>query len=329
VDDDTAGGVTRYAAALAGMARLDQLALVCVVYAMGVLVGLDAIGPGVSPVGGGEVSAASSAGDQSLGGPGVSVTSTAADDVLPGVAALLAVALPVHYANEYADYETDALTTQTEFSGGSGALHATGLGRAFAGRALLVATLVGVLALGAAAVTGVAPTALALLAVILVAGVAYSLGPRLAWRGLGELTNALLGGLALPLYGVAVTGSAVGVVDVATFVPFTAVVFANLLATQWPDRRADAHVGKRTLAVSQDVRTLRILYVTAGTLGVGGVLVLAGVGVVPLLLVALATPTAVLLAVGARRYGRVDSPAVTVYAMVALAFAYVVATACP
>jgi 1,4-dihydroxy-2-naphthoate octaprenyltransferase len=302
VDDDTAGAVTRYATALAGMARLDQLALVCVVYAMGVLLGLD--------------------------GPAATAPSPAGN-VLPGLAALLAVALPVHYANEYADYETDALTTPTEFSGGSGALHATGLDRAFAGRALAAATGVAALALLAGAVAGLPANALALLVVILAAGVAYSLGPRLAWRGLGELTNALLGGLLLPLYGVAVTGSTVGLAEVSTFLPFTAVVFANLLATQWPDRRADAHVGKRTLAVSQSTRTLRALYATAALLAGVGLFALAGVGAVPLALLALATPTAVLLVVGARRYGRTDSPAVTVYAMVALAFAYVIATACP
>lgn len=298
--DDRTGALPRYATALAGMARLDQLALVCVVYAMGVLAGLDGI---------------------------ARTAANPAGNVLPGLAALLAVALPVHYANEYADYETDALTTPTEFSGGSGALHATGLDRAFAGRALVAATGVAVLALVAAAVAGLPATALALLVVVLVAGVAYSLGPRLAWRGLGELTNALLGGLVLPLYGVAVTGSTVGVGDASTFLPFTAVVFANLLATQWPDRRADAAVGKRTLAVSQDARTLRGLYVAAATLAAGGLLVLAGVDRVPVALVALGTPTAVLLVVGASRYGRVESPAVTVYAMVALAFAYVVAAA--
>jgi 1,4-dihydroxy-2-naphthoate octaprenyltransferase len=329
VDDDTAGVLTRYATALAGMARLDQLALVCVVYAMGVLLGLDGTAPAASVAGGGETGPVTAAGDGTPIGPTTPVPSTPEGNVLPGLAALLAVALPVHYANEYADYETDALTNRTEFSGGSGALHATGLDRAFAGFALVGAAVVAAVALLAAAVVGLPVTALALLVVILVAGVAYSLGPRLAWRGFGELTNALLGGLALPLYGVAVTGSPVNAVDLATFLPFTAVVFANLLATQWPDRRADAHVGKRTLAVSQDVRTLRGLYGTAATLGVGGLLVLAGVDLVPLALLAFATPTAVLLVLGARRYGRVESPAVTVYAMVALAFAYVLATACP
>jgi len=44
-----------------------------------------------------------------------------------GLAALLPVSAGVHYANEYADYLTDRLTTRTLFSGGSGALAEMGL----------------------------------------------------------------------------------------------------------------------------------------------------------------------------------------------------------
>jgi len=286
----------RYVVALLGMARPDQLALICVVYALGVLVGLDAGG----------------------------TTTT----VLPGLGGILAVGVAVHYANEYADYETDAITNPTAYSGGSGALHATGLGRSFARRALAAAAALASICVGGVAATGLGNVAFGLLGVALVAGVAYSIGPRLAWRGLGEPTNAVLGGFVLPLYGVAATGVAPTAGHVATFAPFAAVVFANLLATQWPDRHADERVGKRTLAVALDVATLRGLYVAAAVLGVGGVLALAVVGMAPLALAALAVPTTVLLAVGARRYGRVESPAVTVHAMVALAFAYVLAAAC-
>lgn len=277
------------------MARPDQLALICVVYALGVLVAVAR---------GGEHA-----------------------NVLVGVGALLAVAVAVHYANEYADHETDALTTRTPYSGGSGALQATGLGRPFAWRALVGASTLAVLAVLASAVAGLPVTATALLSVILGAGVAYSLGPRLAWRGLGELTNALLGGLALPLYGVAVTGTTPDVVDVLTFLPFTAIVFANLLATQWPDRHADVQVGKRTLAVILRARTLRGLYTLAAILGLGGVTTLVVTGLAPLALLALAAPTTVLLVVGAHRYGRVESPAITVHAMLVLAFAYVLTAA--
>jgi 1,4-dihydroxy-2-naphthoate octaprenyltransferase len=41
-------------------------------------------------------------------------------------------------------------------------------------------------------------------------------------------------------------------------------VFLNLLATQWPDRQADALAGKRTLSVRWNARRLQALY-AAGT----------------------------------------------------------------
>jgi len=286
----------RAATALLGMARPDQLALIAVVYAAGVLVAL--------------------------------ARGHAGANVLLGLGALLPVAVAVHYANEYADYGTDAITNRTDYSGGSGALHATGLGPDFARRALVAATAIAVLAVAASAALGLPGPAVGALAVILVLGLAYSVGPRLAWRGLGEVTNALLGGLVLPLYGVSVVGSAPDLIDALTFLPFTAVVFANLLATQWPDRHADERVGKRTLAVSLDVDRLRALYVAAALAGVLGLVALAAASLVPWPLVALAAPTALALAVGARRYGRVESPALTVHAMVALAFAHVLVAAC-
>jgi len=39
-----------------------------------------------------------------------------------GFSAMLLISVSVHYANEYADYQTDALTTRTAYSGGSGVL---------------------------------------------------------------------------------------------------------------------------------------------------------------------------------------------------------------
>jgi len=181
--------------------------------------------------------------------------------VTVGGAALLPVALAVHYANEYADVETDRLTERTPFSGGSGAIERTGVGRELLARATGVATLVGL----AVAVIGwrfglLSVTALALLAGITTAGLAYSLPPTaLVRRGVGELTNAVLGGTLLPLYGVAVVGR-VSLATVLAVVPFTVLVGCNLLATHWPDREADAAVGKRTLAVRWSPLGLRRAY---------------------------------------------------------------------
>ena len=119
--------------------------------------------------------------------------------LLAGVAALVPTAAGVHYANEYADHETDALTERTPFSGGSGALRATGLPRRLMSTAAVVTLTAGVGLAGAALAVGLLPArAVAILAGSALVGVQYSVGPlALARRGLGELANAALGGVAL------------------------------------------------------------------------------------------------------------------------------------
>ena len=52
--------------------------------------------------------------------------------LLAGLLALMPISMSVHYANEYADVDTDALTQRTPFSGGSGALPGSGLPRSLA-----------------------------------------------------------------------------------------------------------------------------------------------------------------------------------------------------
>ncbi len=242
----TAGEPERRVAlvALWRMSRPAQLALITLVYALGVAM---AFGRGAEA----EV--------------GV---------VAVGLAALLPTAASVHYANEYADAETDALTDRTPFSGGSGALVESGLPRPLALRAAVASGAVGValLVAGAAPVGGqmLGTVPAALLVAILLVGWQYSVRPlRLAWTGLGEVTNAVLGGIALPLYGFAVVTGGVTVAAVLATVPFALVVFVNLLETQWPDRRADAAVGKRTLATRWSAGRLRLAY-GLGTIAAAG-----------------------------------------------------------
>jgi len=243
--------------------------------------------------------------------------------VAAGAVPLLCLSASVHYANEYADYETDALTNRTPFSGGSGALQETGLSRAIPLYAGVTAGAVG------GALTGVlwaqgwlSPAAVGLLAVSTVVGWQYSVGPlRLAWRGWGEVTNAALGGLLLPVYGAAVVDGALVTVGLAS-VPFFLLVWLNLFATQWPDREADAAVGKRTLAVRWQPRTLRISYV--------GISVLAGLSLValhtipspavlPRPVVLASLPAVPLVVLGGWGYTRRHVPLPTVAAMVSLA----------
>ena len=241
--------------------------------------------------------------------------------LVAGIAALLPVAVSVHYANEYADYETDALTSRTPFSGGSGALQRTDVDRRVVLRAAGVALALGsALALAFAAAGVLPPAALALLSVIAVFGWQYSIGPlRLAWRGWGELDNAALGGLVLPVYGAAVVGGRIGFVALAS-VPFFLVVLLNLFATQWPDREADGAVGKRTLAVQWPRRRLRVAYVAIALVAALSVVVLQP-QVLPVPVAAASAVPAPLLVFGAYGYTRRHVPWPTVSAMVLLAAA--------
>ena len=236
-----------------------------------------------------------------------------------GAAPLVAVAASIHYANEYADHETDALTDRTPFSGGSGALVETDVPRAFVLGLATVTLGAGLLAAGLLALADVLGTrALAVLVGATAVGWQYSLGPlRLAWRGWGELTNAVLGGLALPVYGAAVLDGPLVTVALAA-VPFFLVVLLNLFATQWPDREADAVVSKRTLAVRWSARRLRTAY--AGIAALAGASLLAlHPAVVPTPVLLATLPVAPLVAWGAYGYTRRQVPWPTVTAMVALA----------
>ena len=238
--------------------------------------------------------------------------------ILAGALALLPTAASVHYVNEYADYETDALTERTPFSGGSGALHRTGLPRRVPLRAATVSLLTGAVLTAGFAVLGWLPLpAAALLAVIAVFGWQYSVGPlRLAWRGWGELDNAALGGLVLPVYGGAVVGGPLGFVALAS-VPFFLVVLLNLFATQWPDREADRRAGKRTLAVQWSPRRLRRVYAAVAVLAGVALFALAG-RAVPVPVALASAPAAPLVVYGAYGYTERTVPWPTVTAMVAL-----------
>lgn len=247
---------------------------------------------------------------------------------LAGLAALVPVAASVHYANEYADYWTDLVTERTPFSGGSGALARTGLPRRLPLLAAAPALALGAALAAVGTLAGwLSLPATALLAAIAVLGWQYSVGPlALSRRGLGELDNAVVGGLLLPAYGYAVVaggGPSAGATAlspraVLAFLPFAAVVFVNLLETQWPDRPADAAAGKRTLAVRWSPARLRAAYALGATVGLGSLVALAG-GVLPVPVAAASTPAAPLLVWGAARYTRVREPLPAVAAMVAMA----------
>ncbi len=245
------------------------------------------------------------------------------DTLLIGLLALVPTAASIHYANEYADFETDALTDPTPFSGGSGAIPAglVSRGAALGSAWVTLCAGLGIAGVGLAG-SWLSPEAVGLLVIGVFFGWMYSLPPlKLAWRGWGELDNALLGGMALPLYGYAAASGEVDILAVLAFAPFTMLVFLNLLATTWPDRRADAQVGKRTLATRFPADWLRWLY------GAGAVLALSLLGkavvfgAIPASVAWVSLGVVPLVVWGAWRYTRTEFPAAGVVAMVALLLA--------
>jgi 1,4-dihydroxy-2-naphthoate octaprenyltransferase len=190
---------------------------------------------------------------------GRTINSTAA---ILGWLVILPISMSIHYANEYADHETDALTKRTPFSGGSGALPESGLSPHTALVAAWVSLLIGS---GFALVGwrwGLLPSqALDVLVFGAFFGWMYSMPPlKLAWRGWGELTNASLGGVLLPVYAYTIQSGQVDLRIILASLPFGLLVLNNLLATQWADRGADAHVGKRSLAILWSTSKLRLTY---------------------------------------------------------------------
>lgn len=174
----------------------------------------------------------------------------------------LIVSASVHFTNEYADFETDALTTRTPYSGGSGVLLKGLVPRSLALKAALTSLLIGLVVQLFALAYGI-HSWIALIVLVLGAlgGYMYSLPPlKLGWRGCGEVVNAFLGSTLLPLYGFITTSGTFHYSVVISCLPVTLTAFTNLLAVTWPDRVSDVSVGKMTLATRLTPKSLRNLY---------------------------------------------------------------------
>ena len=171
--------------------------------------------------------------------------------------------LSAHYADEYADVDTDSLTRRTWFSGGSGVLPSHVVPPSWAlGMAWLCVGLVFVL--GAWWITaGALPVACGwIVGIGMLGGWFYSM-PPLAFerRGLGELVNATIGSFLMPLMGYSAQAGAPSLRAVWSLLPIFWIVMFSLLAVHWADRAADQAVGKRSLAVlaGQRARPLHIV----------------------------------------------------------------------
>jgi 1,4-dihydroxy-2-naphthoate octaprenyltransferase len=234
----------------------------------------------------------------------------------PAAVLLTASAAAIHLANEAADYQTDRLTTRTAFSGGSGALEASGLNpRLPLTLSLATALMVVVGALVATTTERLNPAAALLLLLGLAGGLAYSLPPVAAERrGFGEALNAVLGAMILPLFGVAALAATLEPLDIVAFLPFLFVTFASVMATAWPDREADAATGKATMQVRLRPVVLRRVAMAAAAAFVVATLLSHASGAMPLALASLLVVP--LLVVGLIRYTRHTSPWPNVAAMV-------------
>jgi 1,4-dihydroxy-2-naphthoate polyprenyltransferase len=157
--------------------------------------------------------------------------------------------LVAHYADEFADVDTDSLTRRTIFSGGSGVLPSGILTPAWALGAALIFSLLSIGLTAWAVLRGLLTThALWIVGIGLLGGWFYSMPPvALERRGLGELTNALLGAVFMPLMGYSVQTGRPNSLACLTLLPFFFIVMAGLLGAHWPDRAADAAVGRRSL----------------------------------------------------------------------------------
>lgn len=179
--------------------------------------------------------------------------------LVAGLAIELLVQLSVSYTNDYWDMPTDRINThRTLLTGGSGEL-TTGVLPPWI--ALVAAGVCQGSALLLAVWARIPAASWALLAVALLTATFYTAPPlRLSWRGVGELTTALVGALVVPAWAYSLqTGHLSGELVLLTLplVPFLLTVF---LAIATPDIEADRRVGKRTLAVRAGEARVSTLY---------------------------------------------------------------------
>jgi 1,4-dihydroxy-2-naphthoate polyprenyltransferase len=215
------------------------------------------------------------------------------------------VQLAINVANDVFDTlqgADDANVTPTQFSGGSRVIQyglvslrrMALLAAAFAGAGIAVGLLLlatrGSVALAAIGVAG------------FIVGLAYTAPPlKLAYRGLGELAVAVgFGPLMLVGAYVVQTGGTLSWEAIVASVPVALFVALILYVNEIPDRRGDAHAGKRTLPVRVSRSAVITGYRAAATVAyvvlVGGVL--AGILPVPTLLMLLTIPLARRVAAG-------------------------------
>ncbi len=179
-----------------------------------------------------------------------------------GLLIMVASIIMGHYANEYADFETDSITRRTAFSGGSGVLPSGIIPRRWALYAALVFLLIALaLTVLFYSLGLISWGVVALVTAGLPLGWFYSMPPlRLERTWAGELDNAILGTMMMLMGYVAAAGH-FDIYALGLSVPIFLAVLFNLLGVHYADRAADEMVGKRTMAVVLGPRTNRLFIV--------------------------------------------------------------------
>ena len=114
-----------------------------------------------------------------------------ANRVILSFITIIMVSASIHYTNEYADYETDALTIRTPYSGGSSVLPSGLVPRSLALKVAWASLFIGLSVQLFAVLDGVHPwSALAVVILGALGGWMYSLPPlRLGWRARAQLSS--------------------------------------------------------------------------------------------------------------------------------------------
>jgi 1,4-dihydroxy-2-naphthoate polyprenyltransferase len=170
--------------------------------------------------------------------------------LLLGQLLVTSIQLTTHYANEYYDYEVDAVigSARTPFSGGSGVLVNGQLDRAVALHATHLCLALAVIMI---VVCGLISPLMWIVGIgALLGGYFYSAPPvRLEASGIGELNTAILTALLVPLTGYLMQANHLDPIVLIVCAPIVLIYVAMILTFEFPDYPADKAIGKRNITV--------------------------------------------------------------------------------
>ena len=179
-----------------------------------------------------------------------------------GLIVLMTGTLMGHYADEYADVDTDSLTRRTLYSGGSGVLPSGIVPVNWAIYSAIFFVLVTLIITFLSIITKTLPPIVIWIVLpALFGGWIYSMPPfSLERKGLGEIDNAILGGFFMTLIGYTAQTGMITINSILSLIPIFLAVLVNLLGVHWSDRIADESVGKLTLVVKLGVKARFLFY---------------------------------------------------------------------